>query len=184
MAEIFHIENSQVRPTIEILLIHPFGEIWDRDVCPKKSTALKEFSYIEFLLSPKKTNPFAGYKEELKSDKIIESLFKGEPWQPDTLVKLACEEYTDFLKNASPSWRYYMAVRASVENVREFLETVDLQERNEKGMPVYKINDVINAQTKANEVLKSLTDLEERVQQELFESSRTKAGKEINHFEK
>ena len=45
-----------------------------------------------------------------------------------------------------------MAVRASVENVREFLEVVDLQERTEKGTPVYKINDVINKVKSINRI--------------------------------
>ena len=184
MAEIFHIENSIVKPTTEILLVPEFSFIWNRDKSAKKSVALKEFSYIEFLLSPKKTNPFAGYKEEIKGSKIVESLWKGEYWIPDDSVEKACIQYSKFLEEASPSWRYYLAVKKSVENVKKFLETVDLQEKTEKGMPVYKIGDIINAQKNANEVLKSLSDLEERVQQELFESSRTKAGKEINHFEK
>jgi hypothetical protein len=51
-------------------------------------------------------------------------------------------------------------------------------------MPVYKISEVIPALKSANEVLRSMSDLQERVEQEVYESSKTKAGKEINYFER
>lgn len=183
--KIFHIEGSAVKPTEEILLISPFKEIWERDATNKKEMASRELAYIEFMVSPRKSNPFAGYPDSEKSDKIIEGLWKEEKWSPDDLVKDAIDIYFKWTEEASPSWRYYLAVRKSVENTRKFLETVDLQERNEKGMPVYKPSDVINTLTKANEILKNLQQLEERVEQELFESSKTMSGKEINdHFER
>lgn len=184
MVEIFQIENSIVRPTTHILLISPFKEIWERDTSKHKETAIREFSYIEFMVSPKKSNPYHGYEESIKEQKIIEGIWKEEIWTPDDEVKKAVEQYKLWLREASPSWKYFLTIKKSVEKVRVFLDTVNLNERDDKGKPIFKVGEIIAAQTKADEVLKNLNNLEQRVLQELFESMKTKGGKEINVFEK
>jgi len=182
--KIFQVENTNVTPVQEILLIHPFKDIWERDKSKKKTTALREFAYIEFMVSPQSSNPFAGYPENMKGGKIVETLWIDEKWEEDALVRLAIVKYEEWLNEASPSYRFYLAVKKSVDNTREFLETVDLQERDERGKPIFKVSDVLNAQTKSNEVLKNLNALKKNVEQEIFEASKTQSNKEINPFER
>ena len=182
--KIFEVENTNVTPAQEVLLIFPFKDIWARDKSKKKTTATRELAYVEFMVSPKSSNPFAGYPENIKSEKIIETLFKGEDWHPDVLVGKAIETYITWLDEAAPSYRFYLAVKKSVDNLRQFLESVDLDERDEKGKPIFKVNEVLNAQTKASEVLKNLNTLKKNAEQEIFESTRTQSNKEINHFER
>ena len=184
MVDIFELHNSFVRPKVEVLLVFPFKEIWERDTSKHKETAIKELSYIYFIASPKKSNPYAGYKDEVKSENIIKGLWKDEEWNPDLFVQKGIEVYSKWLQDASPSMRYYNAVKAGIEQTINFFQNIDFEERTDKGAPVYKISEVIPALKSANEVLKSMTELQERVEQELYESSKTKAGKEINHFEK
>lgn len=184
MVEIFEVDNSIVRPVKEILLISPFKDIWERDKSKHKVTAIKEFSYIYFLISPRKTNPYAGYPDEVKAKEIIKGLWKEEYWEVNELVEEAAKQYSEWLQEASTSMNYYNAVKSGVEETINFFKNVDFNERTEKGAPVYKVTEVIAALKSANEVLKSLTDLKERVEQELYESSKTKSGKEINPFER
>lgn len=184
MVEIFEMHNSHVTPVKEILLISPFKEIWDRDKSKHKETAIKEFSYICFLVSPRKTNPYAGYAQELKEREVIKGLWKDEEWFPDNLVTEGVSKYNEWLQEASVSMKYYTAVKKGIEQTINFFENIDFNERTDKGQPVYKIGEVIPALKSANEVLKSMTDLKERVEQELYESSKTKSGKEINPFER
>jgi hypothetical protein len=182
--EIFEINGSIVRPVKDILLIYPFNEIWNRDETKHKSIAINELAYIYYLVSPKKTNPYSGYSNELKSKKIIEGVWKQAEWSPDDLVKEAIVTYAKWLEEAAPSMRYYNAVKSGVEQTINFFQNIDFNERTDKGLPVYKISEVIPALKSANEVLKSMTDLQERVEQEVYESSKTKSGKEINLFER
>jgi hypothetical protein len=135
-------------------------------------------------VSPKKTNPYSGYSNEIKGKKIIEGLWKETQWNPDELVKEGIQVYAKWLEEAAPSMRYYNAVKSGVEQTINFFENIDFNERTDKGLPVYKISEVIPALKSANEVLKSMTDLQERVEQEVYESSKTKSGKEINLFER
>lgn len=184
--EIFEINGSVVRPVKDILLIYPFNEIWNRDESKHKSIAINELAYVYYIVSPKKTNPYSGYSNEIRSKKIIEGLWKDnkEKWKPDDLVKEAIDVYAKWLEEASPSMRYYNAVKSGVEQTINFFQNIDFNERTDKGLPVYKISEVIPALKSANEVLKSMSDLQERVEQEVYESSKTKAGKEINLFER
>jgi hypothetical protein len=182
--EIFEIDGSVVRPVKDVLLIYPFNEIWNRDESKHKSIAINELAYIYYLVSPKKTNPYSGYSNELKSKKIIEGIWKQTEWSPDDLVKEAIATYAKWLEEAAPSMRYYNAVKSGVEQTINFFQNIDFNERTDKGLPVYKISEVIPALKSANEVLKSMTDLQERVEQEVYESSKTKSGKEINVFER
>jgi hypothetical protein len=184
MVEIFEVHNSFVKPVKELLLISPFKEIWDRDTTKHKDNAIREFSYVYFVVSPKKNNPYSGYKEDERESKVIKGLWKDESWEPDTLIFNAIETYNQWLSDASPSMRYFKAVKAGIEETINFFQSVDFSERNDKGLPVYKIGEVIAALKSANEVLRSMSDLQERVEQEIYESSKTKAGKEINQFER
>lgn len=183
MVEIFEMHNSHVTPVKEILLIYPFSEIWSRDKSKHKEVAIKEFSYICFLVSPRKTNPYAGYSTDTREEQLIKGL-QLTNWKADDLVKEGVRLYEEWLHNASVSMKYYGAVKKGIEQTINFFENIDFNERTDKGVPVYKIGEVIPALKSANEVLKSMTDLKERVEQELYESSKTKSGKEINPFER
>ena len=111
-------------------------------------------------------------------------MWKDEKWFPDEFVREGVAKYNEWLQEASVSMKYYVAVKKGIEQTISFFENIDFNERTEKGQPVYKIGEVIPALKSANEVLKSMTDLKERVEQELYESSKTKSGKEINPFER
>jgi hypothetical protein len=184
MVEIFEVHNSFVKPVKELLLISPFKEMWERDTTKHKDNAIKEFSYVYFIVSPKKSNPYSGYKENEREAKVIKGLWKDEFWEPDHFVHEAIETYVEWLANASPSMRYFKAVKSGIEETINFFQSIDFNERNDKGLPVYKIGEVIAALKSANEVLRSMSDLQERVEQEIYESSKTKSGKEINQFER
>jgi hypothetical protein len=50
-------------------------------------------------------------------------------------------------------------------------------------MPMYKPREITSALRDTYEVMKTLNALEEKVNEQLFESMKTVGNKEINHFE-
>ncbi len=170
-------------PTEECLLVKEFQEIWNRDKSKDKEKALKELSYIEFKHSYLDTNPYSEYSEDIKEHKILEDLF-DDKWVPDKVVQAAEEKYKEFRDNASVSLRYYLSNLRAAEELIDFLDTVDLQERTKGGTAVYKPTDISRALKEANDVLAALQKLKLRVQKENYESSKTKGNKQINTFEK
>ena len=183
MAFLFVVENAVAKPNVETLLISPFKEIWERDTTSDKSIAIKEFTFIELMSSKKKSNPYAGYSDEIRFEKLQQIYFDSE-WQPDTLVEQGLIKMSEFHKEASPTYSYYTAVLQAAEKMKNFFNTFDITERSERtGLPIYKPRDITSAMTDTDKVLQNLNSMKDKVEQELFEQTKTKSNKVINPFE-
>jgi hypothetical protein len=183
--QIFNVnKEGSVTPTEEILLIYPFSEIWNRDYTGRHSLAAKEFTYIEFMCSPKKTNPFYGYtKESIRSEKIIEKVFRNSDWKPDDLILEGMKTYRELLKDASPSLSYLESAFSALNKLKDFFNNVNLDARTPKGALLYKPRDVTIALGDSEKVLKQLLILQDKVQQEMLDSGKTKRNRVISIFE-
>lgn len=183
MAFLFVVENSVVKPNVETLMISPFKEIWERDKTKGKERAIKEFTFIEFMSSKKKTNPYAGFDDGRRFESLRTTYFDSE-WEMDELVETALIKVREFQEKASPTFQYYISATKAAEKMRQFFNTFDINERNERnGNPVYKPRDITSALNDTDKVLQNLNSLKEKVEQELFEETKTRGNKEINVFE-
>lgn len=184
----FNIVNGNVIPHPETLAIWPFSQINDRDPTPHKERASQDWKFIEFYCSPKKTNPFGGYPSGIvRRDKIVENIRKIEPdynIDTDELVLAAIDQYMEFWKNASPSLAYYLANISAVEKVKQSLLDLDMDERNPKtGAKVHTFKSVTDGIKNCDDVLIKLNSTKERVEQELYDITKTKSNRQINYFE-
>lgn len=183
--ELFSVDGVVISPCENTLLIHPFGEIWRRDTTAHKDMASKEFEYIEFLCSFKKSNPYAGYADEIKEMKVRQSVFHDIPdWQPDDLVNEAIAVYCSFRDEASPSLRFYLSNLHGAEKLQQYYMDIDMTRVTRAGILVNKPSDVARGLTQATAVLQTLETLKVKVQQELFENGKLRANRTVNHFEK
>lgn len=183
MAFLFKVEGKLVTPNDETLLISPYKEIWKRDKSKKKLNALEEFAYIEFMGSMKKTNPYRQYPENKKHGVVKQEVITQNDWKPDHLVLEAIGKLKKFQKEASTTYSYYMAAKKAAEKMQDFFNNVDITERNMKtGNPIYKPGDITRALNDTEKVLANLKALEKKVEEELYEETRTKGGKEISPF--
>lgn len=182
MAYLFIIEGDVVKPNVETLMVEPYKTIWERDKTPRKGVALKEFRFIEFMTSKKRSNPYAGYEDEARFKRLQLDIF-DEEWEIDTLVEQGMIKVAEFQKEASPTYRYYLAALMAVEKLVIFFETFDLNERSEKGALLYKPADITRAVNDTDKVMQNLNNMKEKVEQELFEQTKTRGNKQINPFE-
>lgn len=180
--DIFVIDKGIIKPTDFVLGISPFKEIWDRDKSDKKDRAIKDFTFIEYYVSPKTINPFKDIREEEREKKIIETVSILKGYKPDKLVWQAVDRYKEMLYQWSKSYRLYTAAMKAIENLRDFLETVDVSEKNDKGMPIYKPKDITNALKDINSIISNLKDLERNIFDEIS-SAKIYGGKRKNPFE-
>lgn len=183
MAYLFILENNIAKPNPETLLISPFRDIWERDTSPDKSQAIKEFSFIELMSSKRKTNPYAGYSDEQRFYKLKETLKFPADWKPDNLIEQCLAKIEEFQTEGSFNYMMYKQSLDTVMKTREYLIGIDLNERTKSGMPVYKPADVYSAVEKVEKIMTSLNTLKEKVEQELFDTSRTRGNKAINPLE-
>jgi hypothetical protein len=183
MSFLFTVENRAVKPNTETLLISPFKEIWARDTSKDKANALEDFAYIEFMTSSKKTNPYAGYTNELRHTRLIEDVVTRKSWKADSLIKKAMSKMIEFQEEGSLTYRYYMSNKKAAEQMESFFNDFDIKEVNMKtGNPIYKPKDITTAIKDAEDVLTKLNNLKAKVEQELFESSKIKSQKIISPF--
>ena len=182
MAYLFTVENGIVKPNTETLLVSPFKEIWERDTSKFKTQAIKEFTFIEFMCSKKKTNPYAGYDDSGRLKKL-KALYFTEDWVMDTLIEQGLAKLHEFQIEGSATYSYYLDVLTAAEAARTFLRTVNLDERTERGMPIHKVGDLTKAMKDTDSILQNLHTIKEKVEKELFEQTKTRSNKQINPFE-
>lgn len=183
MAFLFNIEGKLAHPNVEVLLISPFKEIWDRDLSNSKSRAREEFAYIEFMTSFLKSNPYKGYSPEVRKKKIIEEVITYENFYEDDLIKAGMKKMEEFQKEASPTYTLYSSALNAKYKLEDFLNTFDINERNPKtGMPIMKVKEITSALLDVDKVTSSLNSLKRKVEEELYESIKTRGQKEISPF--
>lgn len=181
MSYLFQIQGASVIPDAALLIIEPFKTIWERN--KDKAISYKELAYIEFMSSAQRSNPFSGYPENSRSDVIIAALFgEDSKWVPDNLIKEGIKFVKKTQTEASITYSYYMAAKASADNMKEFFSTVDLSERNDKGIPVYKPKDITSALIDTEKVIQNLNALQKKVEEELYENIRAKGNKTVSPF--
>jgi hypothetical protein len=183
MSYLFNIIDRHVEPTVEVLLISPFKDIWERDKTRDKSVAIQELTYIEFVASVKKTNPYRDYSQDIIESKVKEGVIKIENWEADNLILKGIEYLKNIQKEGSLSYSYYLSAKKAAEKMRDFFDTFDINEKNFKtGNPVYKPSDITRALMDTSKVLENLTALSKKVDDELFEEVKLKANKKVSVF--
>lgn len=182
MAFLFIVENGIAKPNTETLLISPFKEIWDRDLSASKDIAIKEFTFIEFMSSKKKTNPYAGYDVEMRYNRLREELF-SESWEMDDLIEQSLIKVKDFQEKSSVTYKYYTSAVSAAEKMIRFFNDFSFDTLGPRGLPLYKPKDITGALNDTSKVLQNLNTMKEKVEQELFEQTKTQGNKEINPFE-
>lgn len=184
--DLFEIKNGMAAPTVHALTIEPYKTIWENDKSKNKSEAYKAFTFIELMCSRKKSNPFIGYEESIRYSKVAKNVYGDELARPtnDSLIEVGIELFKQLQLEASPSLSYLETALNSAENLKEYLNTVDLGERTNGGAAVYKPADITRALKETPDVIKTLKTLVQSVQTELEEEVKTRGKREIGLFER
>lgn len=177
------VEGQRVKPSTEVLLIEPFKSIWERDESSRKSRAILEFTYIEFMTSALKTNPYKGYETE-KRRKVLKRDLMESSWQEDELIKAGMAKIEEFQREGSANYTLYQdAVRAK-ERLQDFLRDFDINSRTNSGSLILKPKDITGSLLDIDKVATSLNSLEKKVEEDLYETTRMRSNKDISIFAK
>lgn len=160
--------TRRVTPSAEILLINAFSVIWARS---DKDRALKEIAYVVFMESLEEDNPYRDTPEEIKEATVIKELFGDEPFVPDEVVKHARETLLERYKDTN-AFRYYQAAVKAGEALRNYLETVDFEERTKSNAMVHDPKKTRDTIAETIDTLNNLKKVRERVITESFEVSK------------
>ena len=183
--DLFKVEGNLVVPTEHALLIFPYSEIWERDPDPTKLEAKRQFAYIELNCSYKKSNPYKGFADDVRKTKVLQAIYRDEAvtFEEDALIVQGMEIYEELRVQASPTLQYYLSAKEGAEKMMKWLKEFDMEERDARGNLIFKPREITSALKDSYDVMKTLNAMEEKVQEQLFESIKTRGNKEINHFE-
>lgn len=136
----------------------------------KRERAFKEFKYMYLFIDGQ--SPYFQFPEQDRhAEALLDSGLTPEEFN-DPIFRDACRKY-DSLQNSSLEVRLLKAAMNAVENQIQYLENVDLSERDPAtGKPVFKSKDLIIEIKGCKDIITSLRDLELQVKK--GENSETK----------
>ena len=184
MAHLFKVKDRIAFPNDETLLIPPYKQIWERDKSENKEEALKEFAYIEFMSSLLASNPYIGYDINKRHIQLCKDIMQDEQYQPDELVEKGIRKIEEFQQDASETLAFYESALKGLKKLQRFFNTFNMNERNDKGIPLYKPKEITSALLDVDKAAASLDTLKKKVQSEVFEAVKTKGDKVISPFAK
>lgn len=182
--DLFEIINGRAFPTPHALLIEPFKTIWEKDTTVEKGHAIKLFSYVELLCSPRKSNPFLGYSEDIRPKKVKREVYGTEDYHTTEFMILAVAKYKELLSNASPTYGLFTSALNAKDKLIEFLDNFDLAERTQGGTAVLKPADITKALKEIPDVAKSIVAMRDKVNTEVIEEAKTRNQREIGEYER
>lgn len=165
---LFDLKDRNVIVSPEALLIPEFQAIWKRDKTKDKLKAMRELSYVYFVCDYK-----SPYRSSLTLNRlesmVAKDFMKDEAYAPDPKISAAVDKYKELQK--TPSMMLLDASLKTVHNLIDYLQNVDLQERDKNDRPIYKPSDVTSSLKNIGGIVESLSKVRESVEKEMSEQA-------------
>ena len=168
----FDILGGDVVIHADALAIPCFNDIW---VNHKKDVATRIIKYIVLNNHPK--SPYVmSMSTEKRAEKLQERLLSGIDISNEYLVA-AEAEYLEFTNTLS--LQMLSGIRMGLEDM-----SASLKARKRSGeMSFRDMNDLLNMASRAEKAIKSIQDLEQKVNAEEHGSSRVNGGNKVGYYE-
>jgi len=161
---LFEIENEVVIFRQQALLLKPFKDIWDKDESPDKSEANNTLAFIYYMaddrsdfihiLDPEdraeEIRPFLNLPKEflVNSKDIIRAIHFYEQMSETTSTKLL------------------HSTRLVLQKISQFLDDIDMDERDDRKKHVYDISKITASVEKIPKLIKAINEIEKEVVKE------------------
>lgn len=166
--KLFKYEGYKIDIAPEALALVPFKKIWNRDRSASKDRAISELAYVYFMVDPRSDYQYHVDEEE-RSAAIKEGEGLSPDWKPDKLVQEAMEFYGKFKPTAA---LLLEDTRYAVEKLRRLLRDINLEEKDEKGKPVYTLNTITATIKQVPGLAKDLDEAERALASEMRNQGR------------
>lgn len=177
--KLFRYEGYNMTISEEALLLKPFQVLWKRDRSQGKQKALMELGYCYFMEDPRSDyQMYIDRDERSKQIKLGEGF--SEDWRPDRAVLDAITFYASFKSEAA---LLAEDTKASIRNLREYLRTIDLKATDDKGKPIYTLNDYTNAVAKVPKLIVELDSAEKAIAREITQNDKVRGSQEKSMYE-
>lgn len=166
--KLFKYEGYKVEISEEAFALKVFRQIWNRDRTVNKEKAITELGFIYFMIDPRSDYQYIVDEEE-RAAAIIEDEGLPAGWKPDKLVQEAMVFYGKFKPTAA---LLLEDTRYAVEKLRKLLRNIDLDEKDDKGKPVYTLNTITATIKQVPGLAKDLDEAEKALASEMKNQGR------------
>ena len=175
-------QNLDIHPTA--LTLNCFAEIWNRDKSKNKEQALKELAFIYWMYNWN-SSYYKGYPDDKERlIHVTETVFNKDKWKQDNIVNIACKEYQKLQELEYPGLSDLKTARKTLNSLKEFLDSLDPNERNKSEGLVLKPAEIYQAISKMSEALIAVDKMEKKIKEDLtLTDSKIKGGGKAGNFE-
>lgn len=161
---LFEIKDGKVIFAPQALALKPFKVLWTRDKSKDKYKAIAELSYV-FYFCDYRSDFRDIVDEETRHDQIMSVIDLEKNWKIDSKVQDCIELY--YKLQESIAIQSLNAAKVGLDKVNKFILNVDLDERDDKGRPIYNPNVIDNSVSKIHTRLEQLLKVEEEVKKQI-----------------
>ena len=173
-------EGFTVDISPEALALKPFRDIWKRDESKNKDKAMLELGFIFYMLDPRSDYMYLTNEDE-RMERIKKDQGFDANWQPDKVVKKAM----DVVSSLKPQSALLLeATRRQVNKLIKQMDSMDFDERDDHGKPVYTINTVTAAVDKIPELIEKLNKSQRIVDKDILEQEKIRGTKDMTLADK
>lgn len=189
-------ENKITVNEPEIFLVKEFADLWtnERNICEedptgtKKLRGFKEILYIYMAIDWRapgsKDTPANRHKEALKASGLTEDDFDSNRVPKDPLLKAACQRYQELQLLSSSVGSLIETYQNEIHKIKTFVANIDYNERNDSGMPIFKVKDTLEQMQSLTKAMTAMEILQAKFKEEQEEASGLRGDHQIGMFDR
>ena len=170
-------ENYEVRPTEEFFMIKPLRDLYTKYHEKDWEKFMQYVSFIYHYADPRSTYSFI-----VDDDDRLNEIVKQEGFQSGFKVPKEIWDCIEVYKRRieTPALKLLKSTLVMLDNLSDYMQHLDLNERDDKGKPVHTISSVTQAAKQVPQLAKDVTEAMKVVAKEIEESGRARGGSEKN----
>lgn len=173
-------ENYEVRPTEEFFLIKPLRGLYTKYHDKDWEKFMQYVSFIYHYADPRSSYAYIVDDDE-RFNEIVQQEGLPKKFKIDKELQDCIDAYK--LRVITLSYKLLQSTRIAVDKLSQFLQDIDLDERDDKGKAVYTISSITQAIKQIPQLAKDLTEAEKVISKEIAESGRAKGSQEKTFFD-
>ncbi len=168
---LFELENNVVVFSPQALMISPFKSIWDADETPDKMKATLELAFIYYMADER-----SDFMHILDNNERIEEIKRfidmPESFTGQSKEIVRAVHYYEQL-SVTTSTRLLQSTRLILQKISEFLDNVNMEDKDDRGKHVNDITKITSAVEKIPKLIKALNEVEKEVIKEKMIKAQT-----------
>jgi len=171
--KLINFRNYQLEINDEALLVKPIRDLYNKDLSPNKEDFITQCSIIYFMADPR-----SSYSDIIDLTERFEEIKKQEGLPKSYKISKQLQAAIDVYKEMTKTSASLLLedTKVAIDKIRKFLREIDLTAVDDKGKPIYPINQVASTVKMVPQLAKDITEAERLVNSEIELSNRKRGG--------